>query len=266
MHARLALGLGALWLITVAGCNRSARSDGGCKSDSDCKGDRVCTAGTCQSPATAKDPPAAAAFAVRTKPSVTMAAPAPRPAREEPAHDEATHDDSAHEDPPPTRAPVAPRPAARPAAGSVDVICADPFLPCPGPPRGAWQSYELGWQVPAGRGARESGEFYAVLLGSTPAVPDDGPGGGKKCKGFFDETARLKAQNDFPRHKVFTSRFGCSDTAVYYTSTNTSFNFIAVFAGNSDSDAAIVLRDAQGTGRYIGANIRRMRAGWNARD
>ena len=75
------------------------------------------------------------------------------------------------------------------------------------------------------------------------------------------EKERLAAQALFPAHKVFASR--CSEPGdLSYTNTNQN-RFMAVYAGMTSADANRMLTAVKATGKFPGANIRRMRAVMN---
>ena len=86
--------------------------------------------------------------------------------------------------------------------------------------------------------------------------PDD------DCKIFVPEKERVAAQALSPDHKVFSSR--CTEPGdLYYTNTSANAHFMAVYAGATLADANRMLAMVQATGKFPGANIRRMRAGFN---
>lgn len=104
-----------------------------------------------------------------------------------------------------------------------------------------------------GTGTRhESSEFYAVILESVAArhkSPHD-------CR-FVSETKRRAAQKLFPNNKVFASRSFCRGIVVLYDNANENFNFMAVYAGANEKQAAAVLAKAKK--KYPRANVRRMK-------
>ena len=105
--------------------------------------------------------------------------------------------------------------------------------------------------------------FYAVILKSI-TVKDD------NCDVFIPESDRLAAQELFPENKVFSSR--CTDpenlfyadvssrTPRYFSETH---RLMAVYAGKTLGEANQMLETVKATGKYPGANIRRMRTGFN---
>jgi hypothetical protein len=105
--------------------------------------------------------------------------------------------------------------------------------------------------------------FYAIILQSVVGSPD-------RCDDFIPESERLAAQALFPDHKVFSSR--CTDpdnsryeevTARKITSLSDTHRIMAVYAGASQAEAKQFLEKVKATGKYPGANIRRLRTGFN---
>ena len=144
----------------------------------------------------------------------------------------------------------------RPARGRVrpSRICHDPTAACRTstefPPN------DLRFELPERAVIWETQEFYAVILKSVRARSED------DCETFVAEADRLAAQELFPRRKVFTSR---CDEAVspYYTNTAPDQRFMAVYAGATRPEAERTLAAVRATGKFPGANLRRMRAGFN---
>jgi hypothetical protein len=97
--------------------------------------------------------------------------------------------------------------------------------------------------------------FYAIVLKSVPAKEDD-------CNTFVPEAQRLETQALFPDHKVFTSR--CADVEnLFYTNVDPKFRIMAVYSGTTLADAKRMLDAVKATGKFPGANLRRMRTGFN---
>ena len=97
--------------------------------------------------------------------------------------------------------------------------------------------------------------FYAVILKSVSTTGDN-------CDNYIPEPERIAAQSLFPKQKVFASR--CAEPGnLSYTNTNSNTNFMAVFAGTTQAQANRTLAAVQATGKFPGANIRRMRATLN---
>ncbi|HYS53009.1 MAG TPA: hypothetical protein VER58_04490 [Thermoanaerobaculia bacterium] len=130
-------------------------------------------------------------------------------------------------------------------------ICPDPRnSKCVG-----WTWHDLGFATPKDEVARDefrSGTFYAVVLKTIP-----------KCSITRAQLADI--QKLFPANKVFASRMGCeseegSDEAISYTNVNAKVGFIAVYAGATPAQAAEFLKRVNATGKYPGANVRKMQA------
>jgi hypothetical protein len=124
-------------------------------------------------------------------------------------------------------------------------VCGDPDRPCPG-----FKPYELSFAIAKpfdfDRGRDKSQPFYAVILSS-----------GALCG--IEDGQRVKAQQAFPRAKVFLHRYLCEGFGdkVTYSNINAKSGFVAVYAGESESDAQKMLAQAKAAG-YGSANIRRM--------
>ncbi|MFL5540556.1 MAG: hypothetical protein ACJ8J0_16315 [Longimicrobiaceae bacterium] len=138
--------------------------------------------------------------------------------------------------------------AASQRAGS---LCPDPAHPCSG-----FRAHDLSFVLPRGGVARaeaRSNTFYAVILRS-----------GARCS--IPERDRVSAQRLFPARKVFSQRFECDDDVennVSYTAVNPSRAFLAVYAGLTRSQANATLAAVTRTGRFPGANLRRMQVVYN---
>jgi len=140
-------------------------------------------------------------------------------------------------------------------------ICGNPKLPCK--TSATFQSNDLPFQVPRNSTIVDTVPFYAIILQSMAVKTDD-------CAVFIPESDRLAAQALFPDHKVFSSR--CIDPENLFYADVTSGNaryfsethrILAVYAGTTMADAKRLLPAVQATGKYPGANIRRMRTGFN---
>jgi hypothetical protein len=94
--------------------------------------------------------------------------------------------------------------------------------------------------------------FYAVILKSVPSPADS-------CDNYIPEPDRIAAQVLFPNNKVFTSR--CVEPGrVSYSNTSAKAQFMAVYAGLTQADANKMFALIKASGKFPGANIRRMRA------
>jgi hypothetical protein len=146
-----------------------------------------------------------------------------------------------------------PQAQTRRAAQQRGEVCADPTQKCQ--TFATFEPYDLPFRIKENSVIWESEFFYAVILKSIRAA--DG-----NCEQFIPENERLSAQALFPRRKVFASR--CAEPAsLFYTNTGDNHRFMAVYAGATRAEAARVLETVKATGKFPGANIRRMRAGFN---
>jgi hypothetical protein len=138
----------------------------------------------------------------------------------------------------------------RPAA-----VCGDPTVRCRTTVE--FQPYQLPFVVPANGVIWETEQFYVVILKS---VRDES--NGVDCNVFVPEAEREAAQALFPRHKVFASR--CFEPGdLFYTGVNEGAQFMAVYAGRTRAEGQAMLAKVKATGRFPGANIRRLRTGFN---
>jgi hypothetical protein len=139
------------------------------------------------------------------------------------------------------------KPAKRPA------VCGNPNVTCGG--EVTFQPNELPFRIPKNAVIYDTGLFYAVILRSVSSPEDS-------CDNFIPEPERLAAQTLFTQNKVFTSR--CAEPGqVSYTNTSAKNQFMAVYAGMTMADANAMLAKVKATGKFPGANIRRMRAAIN---
>ena len=142
-------------------------------------------------------------------------------------------------------------------------VCGDPTTRCE--TSVTLQPYDLPFRVPKNAVIYDTELFYAIVL-KRVHVAD------QKCDQFISENDRLSAQNLFPHQKVFASR-RCGDAGeVGYQNANSTdatndhgrpSEFIAVFAGTTLADANRILATVKATGKFPGANVRRMRAAFN---
>lgn len=125
--------------------------------------------------------------------------------------------------------------------------------PDPGASCQDFKSYHLCFDLPNDGIARReyfSEPFYAIILKTT-----------EPCS--ISEKERLQVQKLFPRSKVFSVRFGCIDDIeefIRYTNVNDKFGFLAVHAGATANEANTRLSEVKATGKFPGANIRKMQA------
>ena len=132
-------------------------------------------------------------------------------------------------------------------------ICGNPTTACK--TSATFQPNDLPFRVPENSVIFDTELFYAIVLRSIPANEDD-------CNTFIAETERLQTQTLFPQNKVFTSR--CVDVEnLFYTNVNPKYRIMAVYGGITLAEAKRVLDAVQATGKFPGANLRRMRTGFN---
>ena len=145
----------------------------------------------------------------------------------------------------------------RGAHAQAGIVCGDPKDKGCIPQYKGFESFDLPfltYRAALGTGTRhESDEFYAVILESVKAASITNR---KGCV-FVSESKRLAIQRQFPGNKVFSSRNACAGTIVLYDSVNHDFNFMAIYAGDTEDQAAGILLKAKR--RYPQANIRKMR-------
>ncbi|HEX7315163.1 MAG TPA: hypothetical protein VF297_14645 [Pyrinomonadaceae bacterium] len=134
-------------------------------------------------------------------------------------------------------------------------VCGDPAVRCPTSVE--FQPYQLPFRIPPNAVIWETEKFYAVILKS---VRDESKGG--NCDIFVPEAEREAAQALFPRNKVFGSR--CMEPGdLFYTDVSEGSQFIAVYAGRTRAEGLALLAKVKATGKFPGANLRRMSAGFN---
>lgn len=118
---------------------------------------------------------------------------------------------------------------------------------------GDFKPHEICFEKPTDgitRAEYRSEPFYAVILKSA-----------ERCA--VTEEERLQTQALFPRSKVFSMRFGCDENVeenITYTNVNDELGFLAVYAGTTLEEAKEQLAKVEATGRFPGANIRKMQA------
>ncbi|MET0623313.1 MAG: hypothetical protein ABW250_10070 [Pyrinomonadaceae bacterium] len=139
-----------------------------------------------------------------------------------------------------------PRPAA---------VCGDPTVRCRTTVE--FQPYQLPFVVPTNGVIWESEQFYAVILKSVRDASK-----GEDCNVFVPESEREAAQALFPRNKVFASR--CFEPGdLFYMGVAEDTQFMAVYAGRTRAEAQATLAKVKAAGQFPGANLRRLRTGFN---
>ena len=132
-------------------------------------------------------------------------------------------------------------------------VCGNPTLPCKS--AATFQPNDLRFHLPEKAVIFDTELFYAIILKSVGVSEAD-------CDVFVPETERLETQALFPEHKVFASR--CADAGeLFYTGMSAKHRFMAVYAGTTIAEAQKMLAAVIATGKFPGANIRRMRTGFN---
>ena len=137
-------------------------------------------------------------------------------------------------------------------------ICGNPKVPCK--TSVPFAPYDLPFRVPARAVIFDTELFYAIILKSVPTKEED-------CSVFVSEPERTAAQALFRNHKVFTSR--CADPGepesgmLFYTNVDPKFRIMAVYGGTTLVESKRVLAAVKASGKFPGAYVRRMRAGFN---
>ncbi len=127
-------------------------------------------------------------------------------------------------------------------------VQSDPGVAC-----ADFKPHELCFEKPKDGIARAeylSEPFYAIILKTV-----------ERCS--LAEPERLQAQALFPRNKVFGTRFYCGEDIeenISYTNVDEKHGFLAVYAGATMADAKKLMHDVEASGRFPGANIRKMQA------
>lgn len=135
-------------------------------------------------------------------------------------------------------------------------ICGDPNIKCrTGDIKFA--AFEIQFEVPKNAVISSSEPFYAVVLESKPVTTDT------TCVDAFNEQKRLEIQKLFPANKVFA--FRCDEfNTVIYKGVAQNIGFMAVYAGKTLAEANAFLKKVQAAGKFKGANVRKLRAEFNA--
>jgi hypothetical protein len=140
-------------------------------------------------------------------------------------------------------------------------ICGNPKIQCR--TTATFQPNDLPFQVPKNSVIVDTVPFYAIILQSMSVANDN-------CDVFIPERDRLNAQDLFPEHKVFSSR--CTDPEnLFYLDLSSrrsrnlseTHRIMAVYAGTTLAEANRMLAAVKATGKFPGANVRRMRTGFN---
>ncbi|HEX9630536.1 MAG TPA: hypothetical protein VF961_10995 [Pyrinomonadaceae bacterium] len=145
---------------------------------------------------------------------------------------------------------------------SVAAICGNPKVACK--TSVTFHPNDLPFQVPKNAVIVDTELFYAIILKSVN-IPGD------SCDVFIPENERLAAQVLFPDRKVFSSRCIDPENLFYLDETvktrvknmSETHRIMALYAGTTLADAKRVLQTVKATGKFPGANIRRLRTGFN---
>ena len=120
-----------------------------------------------------------------------------------------------------------------------------------------FEAHDLPFRIPANAVIWESEPFYAVILQSVRFTDEE-------CETkFIPEAERLAAQALFPNRKVFASRCDQMPGTIFYSNVKPNTSFMAVYGGRTQAEAARTLSSVKATGKFPGANIRRMYIGFN---
>jgi hypothetical protein len=132
-------------------------------------------------------------------------------------------------------------------------VCGNPTLPCKS--AATFEPNDLPFRLPEKAVIFDTELFYGIILKTVGRDETD-------CDVFVPEDERLRTQALFPDHKVFSSR--CPDApGVFYRNTSSKHRFMAVYAGTTLAEANGMLAVVRAIGKFPGANIRRMRTGFN---
>ena len=140
-------------------------------------------------------------------------------------------------------------------------ICGNPKVPCQ--TSVTFPANDLPFRVPKKAVIVDTQPFYAIILKS---MASENAG----CDVFIPESDRLAAQKLFPDHKVFSSRCDDPENLFYLdlkppkvTNISEGQRIMAVYAGINLAEANRMLAAVKATGKFPGANIRRLRTGFN---
>ena len=154
--------------------------------------------------------------------------------------------------------PAAAQSHVKPGTARTGAVCGNPQVACKTSIQ--FEPNDLPFRVPERSVIVDTDLFYAIILKSVRTKEED-------CEAFIPEAERLAAQALFPDHKVFTSR--CADpgmpgsSMLFYTNVNPNSRIMAVYGGTTLAEAKRMLETVKATGKFPGANLRRMRTGFN---
>lgn len=133
-------------------------------------------------------------------------------------------------------------------------ICGNPQVKCRTGDL-VFQKHELAFEIPKSGNTVivDSEPFYTVILKTVKFTNE------VNCENAVSEDERLKIQKLFADHKVFALK--CSEAGdVYYTNIAQDISFIAIYAGKTLTEAKSFLKVIKATGKFKGANARKMQA------
>lgn len=136
---------------------------------------------------------------------------------------------------------------------AVGRVCGDPTVKCK--TQEGFQPFNLAFDTGRNFVIAESEKFYAVIVKSVK-IKDFGD----CAKPSFSEPERLEVQGLFPNNKVFA--YNCLEGAgdQYFTGIADHIAFIGVYAGRTLAEANAFLKKVNETGKFPGANIKRLQA------
>jgi hypothetical protein len=132
------------------------------------------------------------------------------------------------------------------AAAPPPAVCSDPAHPGPG-----FKPHDLSFALPKDGVPREeirSAPFYAVILRTLAPCT-------------ITEAERAETQKLWAHNKVFATRFQCDgdvENNVGYSGVDPKHGFLAVYAGDIPATARAFLAEVKRTGKFPGANLRKM--------
>jgi len=132
-------------------------------------------------------------------------------------------------------------------------VCGNPKLTCK--TSATFEPNDLPFRMPKNAVIYDTELFYAIVLKTVGASEQD-------CDVFVPESERTETQRLFPDRKVFASR--CPEPGnLSYSNTSSKHRFMAVYAGSTLAEANRMFAVVKATGKFPGANIRRMRSSFN---
>ncbi len=135
-------------------------------------------------------------------------------------------------------------------------VCGNPQIKC-NTGDSVFQPHEIAFEIPKNNAVIVDSEFFYAIILKTVKLNSEAA-----CENAVSEDERLEVQSLFPKNKVFALK--CSEPGdVYYSNTANDVSFIAVYAGRNLTEAKSFLKTVSATGKFKGANVRRIQAGIN---